>query len=198
MIATNQIPKEPSRPGKARRRPRVAIPTIALMIVVTAMVPDAARAQFPCQPVPIGLRCAGDCPPGLDCTPTRVRRDLGGNLSVVDCECRQPGFCHIEIVAGALEPRCVDPCPDPTEVCVLVSAGNADGTIDYTCECLDPMLPQVCALIPGTPFCGGPCPPGEACVPTAFLQTPIGFEVIECGCQPLDRCRPIWIPCRFK
>ena len=163
--------------------------------VGTTCSPNPCPGPVPCQPDPTGLACTGDCPAGTVCTPTKVRRALDGTLLIVECECRTPGVCAIEIVPGAPEPRCVNDCPTTTEICILISAGTMDGTIDYTCECRDPNQPGFCAPILGTNTCGGPCPPGEACVPSVIVELSTGgFQVLECECRPLDRCRPIVDP----
>ncbi|MFQ5410786.1 MAG: dockerin type I domain-containing protein [Phycisphaerae bacterium] len=92
-----------------------------------------------CQPTPDGLACEPfACPiAGQTCVPRCVREDPAtGLITVLDCDCRDPGACQAIINTG-VPPFCEGNCP-PGMICVTNQVVNADGTIDTCCDCVLP------------------------------------------------------------
>ncbi len=157
------------------------------------------------------LTCEGTCPNGIDvCAPKEILADSNGFLiEVTCCECG-PTECQLEVVPGTPFFSCTSTCPSPPGFeCQLIGKGNADGTISYSCDCVDPTVPQDCEFMsqcdvncPGVCVeqCTGICPVAtEACLPSIVTESPAGsghFTVTDCDCSEVshDPCRPIINP----
>jgi len=174
---------------------------------------ECVTAPQTCDVAPGGLECTGDCSdPGALCHPREVLADATGQLLSVTCCACDPAGCLLEVdpVSGQFACTPNPGCPNaPVDECRLVGHGNADGTISYSCECLNPELPTNCAYVeecnancPGTCVkrCSGVCPdPSEVCLPTVIAKTaPIAddYTIVDCACaQPTsDLCRPAVTP----
>ena len=158
-----------------------------------------------CEPDPQGLTCMGSCPtppPGYECVPVEITRDMNGNWTITDCNCQPIGECHVDLVQSQF-PTCVGSCPIIGMQCTLRSVAKIDGSVSYRCTCGDPeptcQLKSVCDPDnPGTcdPACVGTCPPGFICIPTEIREFPVGshnYNVSMCDCVPVGQevCHPI-------
>ncbi|MBI4718763.1 MAG: hypothetical protein HY763_13230 [Planctomycetes bacterium] len=176
--------------------------------LVGALWTPLASAQQ-CSPTPDGRDCVGPCSlPGEACEPREIMTDAQGHfLAVTCCDCVQGG-CHIDYDPASQQLFCVSatPCPNATEQCQLVGKGNLDGTITYSCDCIDSATPppcewtvetnQTCAPGQVLQHCSGPCPPGTqpACLPQSVTVPPPpqpGPPPVVCDCvEPgTDPCR---------
>ncbi|MCB9865907.1 MAG: hypothetical protein H6816_04655 [Phycisphaerales bacterium] len=169
-----------------------------------------AQPQDACGVAPDGLSCAGECGvPDETCFPKEIRADAAGHfLEVACCACDTPAGCHLLLDPATLEFSCTpDPaCPvPPGGECRLIGHGNLDGTINYTCDCVQPEEPNECVYVeqcnadcPGTCVkrCDGVCPdPAEACTPSVIYESFPGagdFHGDGCNCvlPGADECRP--------
>lgn len=156
-----------------------------------------------CSVDPTATRCTGQCPvAGEQCNPKEILADAQGNfLEVSCCDC-DPGGCHLQLDPLTFQFSCAGNCPTQGLNCTLVGKGNADGTISYSCECIDPTASSECApitecneCVSGTCIerCSGPCPnPNEACVPETMSTTnPPTIDSCECVAIDDNPCRPV-------
>jgi hypothetical protein len=94
----------------------------------------------PCEPDANGQNCQGGCPPFNNlCFPTVIRRDFGGALRIIDCDCINTfgPTCHVDFDATTGEPVCVNPCgTDPLLSCQMITTSHPDGSVEYRCDCL--------------------------------------------------------------
>jgi len=156
------------------------------------------------------LSCNGECSdPDLQCHPREILADSEGRLLEVTCCDCDPSGCQLQIDPASLQFYCSQNpgCPDPAvSDCRLVGHGNADGTISYSCDCVNPEQPPECTYVeecndscPGTCVkrCSGVCPDAtQVCMPKVITETVPhtgDFTVTECDCdQPTsDLCRPV-------
>lgn len=103
-----------------------------------------------CGPTPDGSACeAVTCPDsGETCVP--VCYNINGNIAtVVDCDCRGPDECHA-VTTDSIPPQvvCVGDCP-PGQECIQRVIQQADGSIDYCCECVDTPITGACCFSVG-------------------------------------------------
>jgi len=161
-----------------------------------------------CNISPDGRRCLGDCVSGNEsCSPREVLADANGNfLGISCCDCA-PAGCVMQVNPATLAFSCT---PNPgcltAADCRLIGHGNLDGTITYSCECVDPEAPAECHYVeecnancPGTCVkrCTGVCPdPAESCLPSVIAETfPTAgdYRATECECDHpgTDVCRPV-------
>ncbi len=102
-----------------------------------------------CQPTPEGDRCEPVvCPDDTEqCVPTCVNYDPAtGKTTVLNCECRSPNECHVDLV----DPPTEEPAGDPTNPCTVPDDGS--GTVSLPpegCEYLSP--DEVHEIIDGLP-----------------------------------------------
>jgi hypothetical protein len=157
-----------------------------------------------CDLDPTGTRCLGMCPVTPDgigqfCAPQGVITDANGNfVEVTCCDC-QPDPCQLLIDPATLELSCAQGCENPANECRLIGKGRIDGTIEYSCECIDPAASSECTVVSEcnpciqgtcTQHCSGPCPnPDEACVPDILAIG--GIDSCECVNVNDNDCRPI-------
>ncbi|HKQ47305.1 MAG TPA: dockerin type I repeat-containing protein [Phycisphaerae bacterium] len=86
----------------------------------------------------VNFVCPGPVPPIDQCKPRCVRYQPGTPFyEVLECDCRNPQECHVEIGAVGTVPHCEGGCP-PGQVCVTNEVQNGDGTITICCDCIDP------------------------------------------------------------
>ncbi len=150
-----------------------------------------------CLPDAQGLGCLPfECPtPGDECVP-RCVRVAGGITTVIDCDCRSPEACHVEVIPGA-DPTCAGDCP-PGFRCERSLVLTPDG-YDVCCDCV-PDVPSECAPTPDGQGCepyACPVPPPDAeCQPRCVRYDPAtGLSaVIDCDCRNAGECRPVWQP----
>lgn len=180
---------------------------VAVVSVFTLALSGTSYGQI-CDVTPDHQRCLGQCgTPGDQCVPKEILADANGAfLEIVCCDC-EPSTCHMELDPASLQFFCVSDCPNPANACTLVGKGNIDGTITYSCDCIDQGTPQQCEWVsecnfgcqPGTcsDHCKGPCPQGtqQACVPVSLTEPPPpqpGPPPVVCDCVD-----PGTNPCRL-
>ncbi len=152
-----------------------------------------------CEPTADRLRCTNaTCPAsGQKCQPHCINWNPPTNsYQVIDCECRDPALCHVDItgIPNGVPPHCVADCP-PGFVCKETRTLNADGSYEICCDCVPDQ--QDCAPNPtGTACNPTACPiPGQQCIPKRIRGTAAsGFVITECGCDDPDRCHLQWQP----
>lgn len=153
-----------------------------------------------CSYDPLTRQCT-QCPtPGTVCGPTKVIKNAVGQYEIAECDCLPDGHCRIQYNGPDVPPTCIDPCPvPPGGTCAPNTQSNADGTVAFTCGCVqDPPFCQVVNIPdptnPGatTSACAGPCPNGTPCTPIEIREFPAGsgnFTVTQCSCDP-QPCHP--------
>jgi len=192
---------------------KALLAAVAVCLLASDLLQPAPAQGQTCAPSPDLLGCLGDCSvPGEFCHPREIRADANGNFLEVTCCSCDPEGCTLQVDPATLEYSCTpNPgCPvPPGGECRLIGHGNLDGTITFSCECVDPEAPHECFYVeecnancPGTCVkrCTGVCPdPSEACVPNVLAETFPGardFRAVSCACDHpgSNACRPVATP----
>ena len=148
-----------------------------------------------CAPNPAGTGCNLEPCPGASfpCIPTLAFCPTGGTCRVVDCDCRMPTPCHVDVNTAGVA-ACFGPCLEGG-VCSERRV-NGDGGQFISCECRPPTT--TCDALPGGEGCTVQnCPDtGLTCVPITVecepdLNDPEVFicKVTDCDCR--EGCRVV-------
>lgn len=168
-------------------------PTVPCQLIVTPVGPNEADYMCVCQtpvcaPIPGTLSCSATICPGPAeryCLPICVRMAGQMVIEVLDCDCRGPTECHLEI--GAAGVMCVGNCPAGFE-CITTTTPNPDGTVNVCCQC----VPVVeCAPTTDGQSCVGPCPnPALPCLPVKVKYYPATgqYVILDCDCRSPNEC----------
>jgi hypothetical protein len=157
-------------------------------------VPDQPQE---CLPDPRGHTCLPTvCPTaGEECLP-RCVRVVDGIPTVIECDCRNPNECHVELIMGG-DPPCVGNCPDGFR-CERSLTLTPDG-YEVCCDCV-PDVPRECEPTPDgqacQPFLCPVPPPDHECQPRCVRSDPATGQtwIIDCDCLHVNECRPYWQP----
>ncbi|MCB9864834.1 MAG: hypothetical protein H6820_15875, partial [Phycisphaerales bacterium] len=100
-----------------------------------------------CGPTPDGSACVPvTCPEsGQTCVP--VCYNINGDVATVtDCECRDPNECRA-VLLDVVPPQvaCTGICP-PGMDCIQRVVQQADGSVDYCCECVENPITGACCF----------------------------------------------------
>ncbi|MEK6675772.1 MAG: BPTI/Kunitz domain-containing protein [Planctomycetota bacterium] len=140
-----------------------------------------------CEPNDSGFGCNDVvCPDRMQrCIPTEVVCHPGAPCRVVNCDCRDPEVCHVELGSAAI-PICLGACPPGTE-CERFARMTPDGGTAYRCECL-PM--EACGPDPANPTrCRPGCnTPNEICRPNRVVCIGGVCRVVDCECDFTEGC----------
>ena len=149
-----------------------------------------------CLPDPAGRTCQPTaCPePGEECLPRCVVME-DGVPRVVECDCRNPQECHVELILGG-DPPCVGDCP-PGFTCQRTITPTPTGYM-ICCDCVP--VPTECAPTPDgqncEPYLCPVPPPDHECRPRCIRTSLTTGQtwIIECECRGQGECRPYWQP----
>lgn len=157
---------------------------------------DACEIGTGCGPAPGGQACQGLCFPNEFCTPTKIRRSVNGEYTIIECNCESPDpFVCVPVFNPIGGISCNGNCdPQIPGACTLITTGHIDGTVDYECQCVDLVAP--CDFNPLIGACRSACLDDTlACVPDRIKTGATDPPVIEsCTCQRPEDCRPIEHP----
>ncbi len=104
-----------------------------------------------CLPAPTGFGCLpSQCPNSAEvCLPRCVRQVPGTTIfEVVDCDCRSPLDCHVELSPQPVQPICVGDCPPGTH-CERKQSVDPLGNLIICCDCVPDEPGGVCCLLDG-------------------------------------------------
>ncbi len=100
--------------------------------------------EQPCEPDPLGVYCVDVVCPDINdlCLPVLVNYNPAtGQTIVLECECIDPDYCHVEPGFTQPEPICMGVCEDPIETCERFVETQPDQTENIWCECVGQPVP---------------------------------------------------------